>query len=228
MRARSAWPTLAAMLLLGGCLGFGGDEAPTAEAPSPAPQASASGSSGPQPATPEATADDGALAPTADWTMVTRRRGEDGALMEFVPRGQTAADWTKMASVTRAVLGQPASAAKVRQYLYQPYRERCAEVTVEVLTQKPAETGDLIDEAVLVCAGFDRTGLPDNVNAKRHELLYVEVRATRTGYETFQFAWHHDSIPARDYRHSALFEGEARAWRTGMEEALRRGAAPAS
>ena len=238
---------LVAGLALGGCLGFGGDEPPVVE-PAPAPTAARTDApdsdadrpsptpASPKPAVPQSEqagaidggADDPALRPSAEWSMITRRRSADGALVEFVPRGQTATTWTKMASVTRAVLGEPASAAKVRRYLFQPYRERCADISVEVLAQNPPDGGDLMDEAVLVCEGFDRDGLPESVNARRHEMLYVEVRATRTGYETFQFTWHHDSIPAREYRRSALFEGEARAWRTGMEAALRQMTAPQS
>ncbi|MBP5855826.1 hypothetical protein KAJ83_02315 [Marivibrio halodurans] len=160
--------------------------------------------------------------------MITRRQGEDGALIEFIPQGETAATWTKMASVTQARLGAPASAMKVRRYLFQPLRERCADATVEVLSQSPPGVGDVRDEAVLICEGFDRTGLPAAINTKRHSLLYVDARATRTGYETFQFTWHHDSIPARTYRESPLFDGEARAWRRGMEQALTGAQAPGS
>lgn len=218
-------------LLLGGCLGFGGGDAPPgAASDSSVPSAEVQA---PKPATPAPdpasdTDPPSALSPTSDWTMITRRQSEDGALIEFIPQGETAATWTKMASVTQARLGAPASAMKVRRYLFQPLRERCAESTVEVLSQTPPGGGDVRDEAVLICEGFDRTGLPATINTKRHSLLYIDARATRTGYETFQFTWHHDSIPARDYRQSPLFDGEARAWRNGMEQALTRGQTPGS
>ncbi|MEQ8601854.1 MAG: hypothetical protein RIB45_00945 [Marivibrio sp.] len=220
-----AAPALFAAVLLTGCLGFGGEEAPRGAAPT---QQAALAPAAPHQAETDAPspaptgADDPALRPTQDWALVTRRADDNGALIEFTPKGQGPESWTKMASATRAVLGEPASATKVRRYIFEPYRERCAEAAVEVLARKPPTSGDLAEEAVLICKGFDRSGLPAHIQAKPHAMLYLVVTATRNGYETFQFAWHHDTIPARAYRLSPLFDGEARAWRTGIQEALRR------
>ena len=212
--------------LVSGCLGFGGDDAPPAAQPATTQQAAPAqpqaAAPAPAPSPAPTRADDPALQPTQDWVLVTRRADDRGALIEFTPKGQGPDGWTKMASATRAVLGEPASATKVRRYIFEPYRTRCADAAVEVLARKPPTTGDLGEEAVLLCEGFDRAGLPAEIQAKANAMLYLVVTATADGYETFQFAWHHDTIPARAYRSSPLFDGEARAWRTGMQDALRR------